>query len=139
MMFGARYGFTQLIEESNYATLSSTSKSFDVGAEVRKGVRFKKDLGKAPVPQIGASATVGVSYGSKNEQENMEKFDSYFSEIKEFSLGRRMPNQGGAEEWVKQINGEPMPTRYVFKSLCQHPAFATKKDNCEKYIKTYCE
>lgn len=135
MMFGAKYGFTQMIEESNYATLASQSSSFSVGAEVTKGIKLKKGIS----PQLGLSATAGVSYGEKNSQSESEKFDSHFSEIKEFSLGRRMPNEGGAKEWVKQIDGEPMPTRYAFKSICEHPAFITKKDSCETYIKTYCD
>jgi len=135
VMFGARYGFTQMIEESNYATLAQNSKSFNVGAEVTKGIKLKKGIS----PQVGLSATVGVSYGSKNSKEEMDKFDSHFSEVTEFSLGRRLPNTGGVTEWVKQISGEPMPFRYGFKSICEHPAFSSKSDDCKSYAETYCE
>lgn len=58
---------------------------------------------------------------------DVERFDSYFSEKREFSLGRRMPNEGGAAEWVKLVDGEPMPVRYGLESICEHPALASKK------------
>merc|ERR1719410_2774933 len=122
-MFGARYGFTQMIEESDYATLARNSKSFNVGAEVTKGIKLKKGIS----PQVGLSATVGAKYGSKSSREQSQKFESHFSETKEFSLGRRMPDSGGVHEWVKQIGGEPMPTRWGLESICEHPAFAPKK------------
>lgn len=49
-----------------------------------------------------------------------------------------MPNSGGFGEWVKQIDGEPMPFRYGLKSICEHPAFASKKSQCEAAHKTFC-
>jgi len=134
LYFGAKYGFTQMIDSSSWSTLKSTSSSFSVGAEVTKGIKMKKDIGP-----VGLSATVGASYGSKSSREESAKFDSHFSETKEFSLGRRMPNEGGVEEWVKQIGGEPMPIRYGLVSLCEHPAFAKKKSDCVQYSKSYCE
>jgi len=135
MYFGAKYGFTQMIDKRSWSTLKSQSSSFSVGAEVTKGIKLKKGIS----PQLGLSATVGASYGSKSSREQAQKFESHFSETKEFSLGRRMPNSGGVHEWVKLIGGEPMPTRWGLKSLCEHPAFATKKNACIKYSKSYCE
>jgi len=135
LYFGAKYGFTQMIDKSSWSTLKSTSSSFSVGAEVTKGIKLKKGIS----PQLGLSATVGASYGSKSSREQAAKFESHFSETKEFSLGRRMPNSGGVHEWVKLIGGEPMPTRWGLESLCEHPAFATKKSACVRYSKSYCE
>jgi len=105
-----------------------------VGAEVTKGIKLKKGIS----PQVGLSATVGAKYGSKSSREQSQKFESHFSETKEFSLGRRMPDSGGVHEWVKQIGGEPMPTRWGLESICEHPAFAPKKSACIEYSKTYC-
>jgi len=134
IIFGAKYGFTQNIDESSWSQVSKHSSSFSVGAEVTKQIKMKKGIS----PQVSLSATAGASYSEKEQDSESQKFDSYFSEVMEFSLGRAMPNKGGVHEWVKLVDGEPMPIRYALKSICEHPAFASKKAECTKYSKTYC-
>jgi len=131
--FGAKYGFTKRIDESSWSILKKSSPGFSVGAEFTKGIKLKKGIS----PQLDLLATVGALYGSKGSRRQGQKFDSHFSEEKEFSLGQRMPNTGGVEEWSKETTGEPMPTRYSLLRICTHPGFAAKKSKCEKYSKIY--
>jgi len=84
-----------------------------------------------------ACGTVGVKYGEKKQEQSARDFASAFTETKEYSLGKKMP-VGGAKEWVKLAEGEPMPARYGLVSICEHPAVAKKKSDCDKYSKTYC-
>jgi len=131
--FGARYGFTQLIEESKWSSFAQNLQHQSVMAGVTEGIKTLKGL-----DPLSLNAAVDVKHSSIKDTSQMEMFDSYFSEVKEFSLGRRLPNDGGVEAWVKQIQGEPMPIRYDLTSICKHPAFTTKRGKCETYSNTYC-
>jgi len=133
MYFGARYGFTQLIEESKWSSFAQNLQHQSVMAGVTEGIKTLKGL-----DPLSLNAAVDVKHSSIKDTSQMEMFDSYFSEVKEFSLGRRLPNDGGVEAWVKQIQGEPMPIRYDLTSICKHPAFTTKRGKCETYSNTYC-
>jgi hypothetical protein len=134
LIFGARYGYTRLIDESNYVSLESESNEKSVTAGVTYSVGQTKGVASAGVD---ITVEVGLTTGERKETE--ERVKKYFEEVKEFSVGKRMPDKGGAQAWVNQVGGEPMPIKYEFKSLCEHPAMASKKSRCEQHASTYCE
>merc|ERR1719277_1397459 len=68
-----------------------------------------------------------------------QEFESHFSEFQEVTLGRRFPSEGGAEAWVEQSGGEPMPIKYGLESICEHPALKDQKSVCETHAATYCK
>jgi hypothetical protein len=134
MYFGAKYGLTTYMSRGSYATVTEKSSAFSVGAEVTK----KIEIDYKKMSKVKASATVGASYGEKSSQGISKEYEEVFQEEKEYSLGKRLPADGGVEDWIKDLDSEPMPTRYGLKSICNHPALAPKKADCEKYADSYC-
>jgi len=133
LLFGAKYGFTRYMDESSWSQLTSSSEKLDVGVQISKGIETgMEDQG------VEMEASVSLNYGNHHQQSEQQKFDSHFTEIKEFSLGRVMPRQGGAAEWAKQVDMEPMPIRYGLTSICEHPSLVAKKEECIKSTTTYC-
>lgn len=133
VVFGSRYGFTRYIDEQNYKNLAETSDSETVTASVSYTVGVDKGAASAGITaSLEASGTVTTS--AKTVQ-NVKK---YFEEVREFSVGKRMPDEGGFEAWTKDAAEEPMPIKFDLTSICEHPAFDDKKQDCLKYSKTYC-
>merc|ERR1712150_202559 len=86
----------------------------------------------------GATVTVGVKYGSSRKEKESKSHESYFEDTQEYSLGKRLPNSGGVQAWMKLSGGEPMPVRYGLRKVCEHPALKLKKRQCEQAWNTYC-
>merc|ERR1712129_62685 len=134
MYFGAKYGLTTYMSQGSYATVTQKSSAFSVGAEVTK----KVEVNYKKMSKVKASVTVGAEYGEKSSQGISKNNEQLFQEEKEYSLGKRLPADGSVEDWIKDLDAEPMPTRYGLKSICNHPALAPKKADCEKYADSYC-
>jgi len=128
--FGARYGFTQMIDEAKWSSLWKSNNKWSM--EFRVCGLNKKKKG------VHLSACGQAGYSEKNSNEELRNFSSYFEQTKEFSLGRRMPSDSGLQEWSQQVTEEPMPFRYDLKSLCEHPVFSSKKEECSRYRESYC-
>lgn len=133
MIFGSRYGFTQMITESDYETVVEEMEKWSVGVEYTKG--FDKG-NKAAKGELSISQQ--TAYTESDSSKTFSNFSSKFKEKKEFSLGTKLPREGGAKAWAAQSKGEAMPIRWALESLCEHPAWGSKKANCEKYHKTFC-
>merc|ERR1712187_875278 len=88
--------------------------------------------------KVKAFATVGASYGEKASEGIAKDNEHLFQEEKEYSLGMRLPADGSVEDWITDLDAEPMPTRYGLESICNHPALAPKRADCEKYADSYC-
>lgn len=132
IVFGARYGLTQQIEETNYSHLHDSSSSSAIKAEYDFGL--PKIAAKTGVT---GTITVGVSDVEKESESTADEYSSFFEERKECSLGKRMPVDG-VDSWVQEIAAEPMPIKYALESICSHPGVASKKSLCEKASSTYC-
>jgi len=133
MIFGSRYGFTQMITESGYETVTEEMEKWSLGVEYAKG--FDKNS-KAAQAELTVSAQ--TQYTESESSKKASNFSSTFKEKREFSLGTKLPKKGGAKAWAAQSKGEPMPIRWAMESLCEHPAWGSKKADCEKYHKTFC-
>jgi len=144
LVFGSRYGISQLISQSSFETyqMKETGLSLDFGVGV--GVPIKG----VPGARVQVNRDVSVGYG--NKEEKSESVSKYFHEKKSFSVGKRMP-AGGVQDWKKDMESEPMPIKFSLVPLCKHPAFkhansaedmSTSEDKtaaCESAADTYCE
>lgn len=126
VMFGARYGFSNWIDEQNYINIESNSDSFTASGSVSKGY---KDF-------AAVSATLGYEKGMNDS--SAREVSANFTETKEFTLGRRMPDSGGVEAWIQDVTVEPMPVRFDLVPLCDHPSLSDKKAACTTHLATYC-
>jgi len=133
VVFGARYGHMQSIRESSFKEISTKMTKTSVSAEVSrsyektvKGVTFE------------GTVAVKTEYTRSKETSESREFEDSFEERKEFSLGKKLPTSGDVGEWAAEASGEAMPIRYGLTSMCEHPAFASKKADCVKYHKTFC-
>jgi len=133
VLFGARYGFTRYIDEQNYQSFQKDSQATSVSVAVSYTVGVDKGGVSA-----GVTLSAEVAATEKKSSAVREAVSKHFSEVKEFSLGKRMPDKGGVSAWIADASGEPMPIRYALKSICEHPAFAGKKGDCDRYRATYC-
>jgi hypothetical protein len=120
LVFGARYGTTRFFDEFGYTYVEENSKSTSVEAGV-----------SIPVAEAGAaSVDVSADYGmEKSEADSVSKAVNEKSlEVREVSIGARLPAKGGINEWVKLVGEEPMPIRFELVSICKHPAFKSSSD-----------
>jgi len=82
--------------------------------------------------------TKTVAATETNTKRTREAVSKYFEEVKEFTVGKRMPDKGGVQAWIKDVGEEPMPIRFELESICKHPAMASKEKDCFEYSETYC-
>eukprot|EP00927_Polykrikos_kofoidii_P024403 TRINITY_DN2219_c0_g1_i2.p1 TRINITY_DN2219_c0_g1~~TRINITY_DN2219_c0_g1_i2.p1 ORF type:complete len:1500 (-),score=216.34 TRINITY_DN2219_c0_g1_i2:137-4207(-) len=135
MNFGARYGLTQTITEKSYRTLFETSSKEKMSVEYTIGIpKVAKKTG------LAGGITLSASHETKKTEREVNEQSEFFKDRKEFSIGKRVPAEGGGEAWADAADGEPMPVRYTLVSICEHPEFVQsgKKHDCQKYQATYC-
>jgi hypothetical protein len=135
MNFGARYGLTQTITEKSYRTLLETSSKEKMSVEYTIGIpKVAKKTG------LAGGITLSASHETKKTEREVNEQSEFFKDRKEFSIGKRVPAEGGGEAWADAADGEPMPVRYTLVSICEHPEFVQsgKKHDCQKYQATYC-
>merc|ERR1712127_599114 len=133
VVFGARYGYMQTIKESSYKELTTKYEKFAIGAEVSKS--YEKTYKGVTVE---GTAAVKGEYSREETTSESKEFEEAFEEKKEFSLGKKLPAHGDAQAWASAAQGEAMPIRYNLVSICEHPFWAAKKADCDKYRSTYC-
>jgi len=131
VVFGARYGHKQLIQESSFKELMNKSSKTSVGAEVAAS----KDQTLKVITVEGAIAGK-FEYGQEKASEDVKAFDDAFEEKKEFSLGKKLPRDGDVGAWTAAATAEPMPIRYGLTSICKHPLLHTVI--CEEHRKSFC-
>eukprot|EP00931_Biecheleriopsis_adriatica_P059166 TRINITY_DN35363_c0_g1_i1.p1 TRINITY_DN35363_c0_g1~~TRINITY_DN35363_c0_g1_i1.p1 ORF type:complete len:1499 (+),score=286.83 TRINITY_DN35363_c0_g1_i1:42-4538(+) len=131
VVFGARYGSSQYITESSFQTYSKQEKSLSLDFGIAVSVPIKE------VP--GASVTSGrdFSVGWGGSKTDASRVENYFEQRKTFSIGKAMP-KGGIEEWMKDLDGEPMPIKQGMVPMCNHPVFSNKRDECRQAMDSYC-
>jgi len=129
LVFGARAGKTTYIKESSFSSFQKTDSKMNI----EFGISVAVGVGAG----VKAKASKNVKLGFSSSDQQAKDMSKYMSETKEFSVGRRMAPKG-FEEWTKDANGEPMPIRFSFVSLCDHPGFSSKKAECHKHAASYC-
>eukprot|EP00931_Biecheleriopsis_adriatica_P110907 TRINITY_DN8521_c0_g1_i4.p1 TRINITY_DN8521_c0_g1~~TRINITY_DN8521_c0_g1_i4.p1 ORF type:complete len:2193 (+),score=386.86 TRINITY_DN8521_c0_g1_i4:133-6579(+) len=122
LVFGARYGYTRFLSENGYTSVSENTQTTSVEAGVSVEVGQTVCAGAC---EAGVSAEYGMedtqaTAATKSVQENSQ-------EVREVTVGKRMPDKGGIDEWVKVVGDEPMPFRFNLRSICEHPAFKPTK------------
>ena len=132
VIFGARYGLSRYIDESGFIKIASDSKSFSLDAAVT--VDVADVMGRPP----GVEASVGgaVAIEEADKQATKESVQTNSEEVTEFSVGKKMP-KGGAKEWIKDLDSDPMPIRFALESICNHPEF-DKKGEKEARLHKVC-
>lgn len=132
LVFGSRYGTTQMISKEKFEEYQSTETSF--GLEF--GVSVAIPIEGVPGADIEMSRDVSIGFNSRDD--SSKKVDSYFSERRSFTVGKRMP-AGGVDEWMKDMQSEPMPIKFSLVPMCDHPVFKAKVGTCRDAWDTYCE
>jgi hypothetical protein len=127
LIFGARYGYSMWLDQQEYTIMSSTSEKTTVSATVAYATG-----------PIGAKISATAASTEETTTSSNESVSNFFQEIKEFSLGARMPKGPNISAWTNIVGVEPMPVRYDFLSICEHPALNSKKRACKKRRDTYC-
>lgn len=131
VLFGARYGFSSYVDHQNYEIIKENSATKKVGMEITYQV--------GGVKGIGIEVTVGIEQKTKTGTKSTESSTKNINQVKEFSIGKRIPDEGGVDAWLKEVGDEPMPTRMNLASICDHPSLKVHKSDCEKYHSSYCK
>jgi len=134
VLFGSRYGYTQYTDEKGYKSVLESSQSSTTTAGVSYTVGAKKGGVK-----FGITVSAKVKNTVKDTTRTVNAVQENFEQVKEFSVGKRMPDEGGIQAWVRDVGDEPMPIRFELMSLCNHPALLSKKDACVKASTGYCD
>eukprot|EP00930_Biecheleria_cincta_P097880 TRINITY_DN89564_c0_g1_i1.p1 TRINITY_DN89564_c0_g1~~TRINITY_DN89564_c0_g1_i1.p1 ORF type:complete len:1514 (+),score=293.40 TRINITY_DN89564_c0_g1_i1:171-4544(+) len=137
VVFGARYGFTQYISEISYSSLKTyAEKAFGSATayqEVDSGL-FKDEPFK-----ISGKLSLTLARNDSSSDKQSTSVSQFFEQRKEFSVGKRLPENGDMDEWTKDVISEPMPIKVSLKSICEHPVFkGARKRDCLKFAATYC-
>lgn len=151
--FGARYGYSSWLDESSFKDSLKEEEEESVSATVKKDInkfgKTGKEWTKGPA-KLGLTLSATAGYTEKGSSKQEQEFVSKFRDIKEFSLGKRMPRGNdrlNITGWAQEAGGEPMPVRADYTSICEHPAIFQgdrtdpKFTTCIKYIKNanYCK
>lgn len=113
--------------------LPSPSENYQ--ADQRNVWCFGGNLNK--IVEVGGKTVASIGYSNTQLESARDAVSSFFQDIKEFSIGKRMPDKGGVQAWVNDVAGEPMPIRFELTSICDHPALKAKKDACLRHSRTY--
>lgn len=130
IVFGARYGFSSWVTKSKYTDIKENSQKSSVKVEATVQLGGFKG--------VGVEATAGVESSQETSSKSAKNLEKSFQEVKEFSVGKRIPDTGGVQSWLKDVGVEPMPIRYALASMCDHPALKSKKSECEQAKASYC-
>jgi len=133
VLFGSRYGYTRYTDESGYKSVQEASGSSSVAV----GVSYMQGVKKGGV-KFGVTVSATVKTKLKDKEKTVKAVEEAFTQVKEFSVGKRMPDEGGIQAWVKDVGDEPMPIRFELVSICEHPVLASNKIACQKASKSYC-
>jgi len=133
VLFGSRYGYTRYTDEKGYKSVQDASGSSSVAV----GVSYTQGVKKGGV-KFGVTVSAKVKTTVKNKERTVKAVEESFTQVKECSVGKRMPDEGGIQAWVKDVGDEPMPIRFDLVSLCNHPVLDSKQSMCEKASKSYC-
>jgi hypothetical protein len=138
VVFGARYGMTQSITQSSFEVYEESKETLNLDFGASTGMPIETPM-DAALGGGGASLLVSadVSIGYDGTEKTAESVSKYFQERKTFSIGKQI--RGSVQEWMNDTEGEPMPIKFSFVSICKHPAFKAKSAECNSARATYCE
>jgi len=110
---------TQVIDQSSFESFQESKESLTLDFGASGGVPIKE------VPGPSVLLLKDVSIGYDGTETSIRKVSKYFEERNNFSVGKQIP-AGGTGDWKKDTMGEPMPIKFSFVSLCNHPVFKHK-------------